>query len=323
MARLPPLRPVLVARLLTALSLAGAGGCAIAVEIPPTGGGGGGGLDGGAGLTDAGPPPLDAGGGACDDVLCETGSFCCDACPGLLPPICLPEGIPCDFACPDPSACFTNRDCAADEFCQRTGGNLCDPLNVTGQCAPRPEACPENCPGVCGCDGLTYCNACLANAAGVNVAEDGTCEAAATCNGATCAPGQFCALSSTCRDEGGCEARPTSCPTPDPDQERCGCDGRFYASVCEANRLGVSTTDLDRCEEASVDALCARLCVDVPRECFGAEPGPDDPCTAACLANLEACSRLDRSALERCLDLDCFSIPICLSEIACVTGAGP
>jgi len=31
------------------------------------------------------------------------------------------------------------------------------------------DACPENCPGVKGCDGKTYCNECMANQQGIRV----------------------------------------------------------------------------------------------------------------------------------------------------------
>jgi hypothetical protein len=36
-------------------------------------------------------------------------------------------------------------------------------------------ACPEDCPGVCGCDGNTYCNECEANRVGIEVIDDRVC----------------------------------------------------------------------------------------------------------------------------------------------------
>jgi hypothetical protein len=36
--------------------------------------------------------------------------------------------------------------------------------------------CTQDCPGVCGCDGKTYCNACIANSHGITVVSNSPCE---------------------------------------------------------------------------------------------------------------------------------------------------
>jgi len=36
--------------------------------------------------------------------------------------------------------------------------------------------CTTDCPGVCGCDGVTYCNECNANAAGITEVTPGPCD---------------------------------------------------------------------------------------------------------------------------------------------------
>jgi len=37
------------------------------------------------------------------------------------------------------------------------------------------DICTMDCPGVCGCDGRTYCNECMARRAGVKVVKQGEC----------------------------------------------------------------------------------------------------------------------------------------------------
>ncbi|MES1241012.1 MAG: Kazal domain-containing protein [Acidobacteriota bacterium] len=74
-------------------------------------------------------------------------------------------------------ACSTNEQCGEGEFCAKLFGS-CD---ESGLCEPRPESCVEH--GhvidkpVCGCDGKTYGNYCLAAASGVNVRSEGPCTA--------------------------------------------------------------------------------------------------------------------------------------------------
>ncbi len=36
--------------------------------------------------------------------------------------------------------------------------------------------CTQDCPEVCGCDGNTYCNECIANSQGIKVVSQGPCK---------------------------------------------------------------------------------------------------------------------------------------------------
>jgi len=36
--------------------------------------------------------------------------------------------------------------------------------------------CTQDCPGVCGCDGETYCNECIANSVGISVVSHSPCD---------------------------------------------------------------------------------------------------------------------------------------------------
>jgi hypothetical protein len=71
------------------------------------------------------------------------------------------------------AACTTNADCTGtNQFCQDKAG-VCKP---PGQCAVKPEICPDIVKPVCGCDGKTYSNDCLRQRAGVSLKSQGACK---------------------------------------------------------------------------------------------------------------------------------------------------
>jgi hypothetical protein len=65
--------------------------------------------------------------------------------------------------------------CPGDMWCEFDGAP-CGTRELTGLCVPRPEGCGANYDPVCGCDGLTHSNRCVAHSAGTAVALDGACE---------------------------------------------------------------------------------------------------------------------------------------------------
>lgn len=65
--------------------------------------------------------------------------------------------------------------CDENEYCDYAGDVACGIGGQTGACKLRPDVCPPDCPGVCGCDGMFYCNSCDAAALGMDVNPTITC----------------------------------------------------------------------------------------------------------------------------------------------------
>jgi len=158
---------------------------------------------------------------------------------------------------------------------------------------------------VCGCDGNTYGNACMAAAAGVSVASNGECKATGKAcgsrSGVMCADGEFCNYppSSMCGRADG----PGTC-TKIPGKNSacdaiyapvCGCDGNTYGNDCEALNAGVSVDYEGTCGATGGD--CGGL---LGKECdagFYCDFPPDMICgnadgTGTCKAKPEACTEI-------------------------------
>ena len=66
--------------------------------------------------------------------------------------------------------------CETGEFCRRTIKDMCGAADAPGICSPIPEMCTMDYNPVCGCDGKTYSNECVANSNSVSAAYSGECK---------------------------------------------------------------------------------------------------------------------------------------------------
>lgn len=176
------------------------------------------------------------------------------ACPPSIQPVCGCNGITFPGDCERIKAGVAKKSdgaCpGAATDCQAAGPNTCPagqycvvPLGQCaglGVCTKKPDMCLEPPVPVCGCDGKTYPNKCLAILAGVNLSANGECPPVIgkVCGGKMglpCAPNEIC-------DPDGCGADMTGtckpaavnpCPKTMPAAQQCGCDGVTYANECE------------------------------------------------------------------------------------------
>ncbi len=78
-------------------------------------------------------------------------------------------------ACDESSGQFCRPgaiSCPPSEYCEADGDRPCED---SGECVAPPSECPSGESKVCGCDGVTYRNTCVAHREGVPVAGEGAC----------------------------------------------------------------------------------------------------------------------------------------------------
>jgi len=218
--------------------------------------------------------------GGVQGLLCDEGEFCdvgvghccCDfqgvcrpipeGCPEIYRPVCGCDGVTYSNRCEAHSAGVSidhagpcrrvcggiqGLPCDEGEYCHLRIGQCC--CDFQGVCMSIPDACPTVYEPVCGCDGMTYGNACEAAAAGESIEHRGPCEqVCGGIQGLPCDKGEYCDLGvgrCCCDFQGVCQERALGCP--DNYDPVCGCDGVTYGNACEAAAAGVSIDHADPC----------------------------------------------------------------------------
>lgn len=153
------------------------------------------------------------------------------------------------------------KPCPTEQYCDQPGH--CGATDKPGVCKRKPQGCTAVVLPVCGCDGKTYSNACVAAASGVSVKSKGACAATGTCtfngktykNGASFPAGDGCNMCSCSKGRALCTK--IACK---PGQCRANSDCKSASQYCawalgKCGSIGTCTTKPQACTQ-QYDPVC-------------------------------------------------------------------
>jgi hypothetical protein len=159
----------------------------------------------------------------CEEACGCDGKRYCSACQAAQ------QGVSLDQSEPNACAvarCMTSSDCGPTEYCHVDSPDCMVTGGKEGECRTKPQGCTEDCPGVCGCDGKFYCNACGAHVAGVNIDPQQSCMV--DHQDPACKAVQCMVINDCCA----CKSIPTTTPYPYCPAmcKQPTCDARFFSN---------------------------------------------------------------------------------------------
>ena len=203
----------------------------------------------------------------CENSMANAPAYCADKAPnescyvGGWPSCCLNDGTQCPNNPPscntggNKKTCNSSSNCNGGDFCLKQVSNC----GQIGQCVARPNSCTSNYDPVCGCNGKTYSNACMAASQGrTSVMYYGECDGTDdTPNRGECRSNSSCQSDEYCDfPDGDCgdNARGECMPIPSgqdcngvTNNAVCGCDDVKYKNWCKANQSGTSIQNQGSC----------------------------------------------------------------------------
>ncbi len=194
-----------------------------------------------AGVTDAGAAPVDVASSA-DTSTADSTAAPVDAAATIDAGGTVDAGAPVD-AGSGPVACQFGAmsTCAPGEYCKLPAAIMA--CSGAGECAAMNCMCPKLLKPVCGCDDVTYSNACLAGCKGRNVKSDGKCPPVISCGDGQCNGKETC---TTCPKD--CGACPPTC--------------KVHSDCDDQAKCTVDTCDKGKCVHTTIPkAMCDQMCV--------------------------------------------------------------